>query len=229
MDERERSIIAAHEVGHAICGKVHGDKRRVEEISPVRPRRGARRHRQQPGGQRPPVRVGPARAARRADGRPRRRGAPVPRGHRRRVERLRDGQPDRDRDGHAAGAWAATPRRPTSGISGRGSLSFLVPTGERSPAVRGPGRGDARDPRRSSTRPTPRRRETLIAQHRARCAGIAAYLVEHERVDGETFDALFEGRLDVPNADEEWRPAASRPREWSTIGAMATSSETPPQ
>ena len=33
MDERERSIIAAHEVGHAICGKVHGDKRTVEEIS----------------------------------------------------------------------------------------------------------------------------------------------------------------------------------------------------
>src|SRR5204862_302278 len=33
MDERERSIIAAHEVGHAICGKVHGDKRKVEEIS----------------------------------------------------------------------------------------------------------------------------------------------------------------------------------------------------
>jgi len=33
MDERERSIIAAHEVGHAICGKVFGDKRRVEEIS----------------------------------------------------------------------------------------------------------------------------------------------------------------------------------------------------
>jgi len=33
MDERERSIIAAHEIGHAICGKIHGDKRRVEEIS----------------------------------------------------------------------------------------------------------------------------------------------------------------------------------------------------
>ena len=33
MDERERSIIAAHEIGHAICGKVHGDKRKVEEIS----------------------------------------------------------------------------------------------------------------------------------------------------------------------------------------------------
>src|SRR3954454_20838973 len=33
MDERERSIIAAHEVGHAICGRVHGYRRKVEEIS----------------------------------------------------------------------------------------------------------------------------------------------------------------------------------------------------
>lgn len=33
MNERDRAIIAAHEVGHAICGKVHGDTRRVEEIS----------------------------------------------------------------------------------------------------------------------------------------------------------------------------------------------------
>src|SRR5687768_18335851 len=33
MNERDRAIIAAHEVGHAICGKVHGDARRVEEIS----------------------------------------------------------------------------------------------------------------------------------------------------------------------------------------------------
>src|SRR4029453_13298600 len=33
MDERERSIIAAHEAGHAVCGYLHGDKRRVEEIS----------------------------------------------------------------------------------------------------------------------------------------------------------------------------------------------------
>jgi len=33
MNERDRAIIAAHEVGHAICGKVHGDSRKVEEIS----------------------------------------------------------------------------------------------------------------------------------------------------------------------------------------------------
>jgi hypothetical protein len=46
---------------------------------------------------------------------------------------------------------------------------------------------------------------------------LAGYLVEHERVDGETFDALIDGRIDVPNADTEWRPAASRPRAWADI------------
>src|SRR5664279_5661060 len=33
MDERERSIIAAHEAGHAVCSRLFGDRRRVEEIS----------------------------------------------------------------------------------------------------------------------------------------------------------------------------------------------------
>src|SRR5918912_904954 len=33
MTERDRAIIAAHEVGHAVCGRVHGDNRKVEEIS----------------------------------------------------------------------------------------------------------------------------------------------------------------------------------------------------
>ena len=33
MDERERSIIAAHEAGHAVCGLLVGERRRVEEIS----------------------------------------------------------------------------------------------------------------------------------------------------------------------------------------------------
>jgi hypothetical protein len=46
---------------------------------------------------------------------------------------------------------------------------------------------------------------------------LAAYLVEHERVDGETFDALFEGRIDVPNGLAEWRPVAARPRPWDDI------------
>ena len=54
---------------------------------------------------------------------------------------------------------------------------------------------------------------------------IAVYLVAQERIDGDTFDALFDGKLDVPDADTEWRPAAARPREWAAISAMATSSE----
>jgi cell division protease FtsH len=33
MDKRERTIIAVHEAGHAICGHFAGDRRRIEEIS----------------------------------------------------------------------------------------------------------------------------------------------------------------------------------------------------
>ena len=104
MDERERAIIAAHEVGHAICGRVHGDKRRVEEISPVRPRRGPRRDR--------------SAARRTTTSRPRRdlraRLVALMGGRaaeellfqevtRRRGERLREGDRDRDRDGQPVG------------------------------------------------------------------------------------------------------------------------------
>ena len=49
------------------------------------------------------------------------------------------------------------------------------------------------------------------------------YLVQQERIDGDTFDALFEGRLEVPDAEAEWRPAAARPREWASISALAAS------
>ena len=38
-----------------------------------------------------------------------------------------------------------------------------------------------------------------------------------ERIDGDTFDALFDGTLEVPQNDVEWRPAASRPRDWAEI------------
>ena len=50
---------------------------------------------------------------------------------------------------------------------------------------------------------------------------IAAYLVEHERVDGETFDELFDGRRPVPNAGDEWRAATSRPRAWGDVVDLA--------
>jgi hypothetical protein len=50
---------------------------------------------------------------------------------------------------------------------------------------------------------------------------IGVYLVQQERIDGDTFDALFEGKIEVADADSEWRPATARPREWASIGAMA--------
>jgi hypothetical protein len=50
---------------------------------------------------------------------------------------------------------------------------------------------------------------------------LAAYLVEHERVDGSTFDELFDGRRLVPNASEEWRAATARPRAWGEVVDLA--------
>ena len=43
----------------------------------------------------------------------------------------------------------------------------------------------------------------------------------------EAEGALFDGKIDVPDADAEWRPAAARPREWAAITAMATTGEVP--
>jgi len=47
---------------------------------------------------------------------------------------------------------------------------------------------------------------------------VAAYLYEHERIDGAQFEALFDGSL-VPSADVEtqWRSAKSKPRSWDEI------------
>jgi hypothetical protein len=103
--------------------------------------------------------------------------------------------------------------RPTAGL-GPGALSFFVPTGERSlpsdvqaAATRRSGR--------SSTRRTPRRAD--IVEHLETLRRLAAYLVEHERVDGATFDELFDGRREVANAGDEWRAAGARPRAWTDV------------
>ncbi len=58
--------------------------------------------------------------------------------------------------------------------------------------------------------------ETLAA-HLPTLPRIAAYLVEAERVDGDTFDELFDDTLEVPTAGDGWRPAAVRPRDWGEV------------
>ena len=61
---------------------------------------------------------------------------------------------------------------------------------------------------------------TLI-DHLETLRRLAAYLVEHERVDGATFDALFDGRLPVPTSADEWRAATARPRAWGDVVDLA--------
>ena len=195
MDERERSIIAAHEVGHAICGKVHGDKRKVEEISLFA-------HGEALG----------VTVSSQEDN-----DLPSESDLRARLVALMGGRAAEEilfhevtggasNDFEAANRIATAmvtkwgmgrdPEAADGGISGRGSLSFLVPTGERSLPS---------DVQAAATRAIrsildeayAEACRTLIA-HMETLRRLAAYLVEHERVDGETFDELFDGRRPVP-------------------------------
>jgi Peptidase family M41 len=111
------------------------------------------------------------------------------------------------------------PEASDGGISGRGSLSFLVPTGDRllpsevQAAATRAIRAILDDAYADACRTLIEHMETL-----RRCS---AYLVEHERVDGETFDELFDGRRVVPKAEDEWRAATARPRAWGDIVDLA--------
>jgi cell division protease FtsH len=110
------------------------------------------------------------------------------------------------------------PESKDDGKSGRGSLSFLVarPNGslptEVQPAATRAIRGILDDAYAQAL--------STVIDNMATVRRIAAYLVEHERVDGDTFDALFEGSHHVPNAEGEWRPVNSRPRAWGEIAAF---------
>jgi len=57
---------------------------------------------------------------------------------------------------------------------------------------------------------------TLI-EHMDVLRRIAAYLVEHERIDGETFDALYTGDGTVVDSSADWRPETARPRPWADM------------
>ncbi len=219
MDQRERSIIAAHEVGHAICSKVHGDKRRVEEISLFA-------HGEALG----------VTVSSQEDN-----DLPSETDLRARLVALMGGRAAEEllfqevtagasNDFEAANNIAVAmvtrwgmgrdPEAIDGGVSGRGSLSFLV---------RPPDGGDLpSDVQGAATRAI---RSILDGAYAEACRTVidnmdtlrrlAAYLVEHERVDGTTFDELFDGRRAVPSADDEWRAATSRPRAWGEIVDLA--------
>jgi cell division protease FtsH len=214
MDERERSIIAAHEVGHAICGRIHGDRRRVEEISLFA-------HGEALG----------VTVSSQEDN-----DLPAESDLRARLVALMGGRAAEELlfqevTGGAANDFEQANRIATlmvtkwgmgrdpeasdHGTSGRGQLSFLVArNGERLPS----------DVQAAATRATRAILDDAYAEacrtlveHIGLLRRLAAYLVVEERVDGETFDDLVEGKIDVPSALDEWRPAASRPRAWAEI------------
>ncbi|HET7703547.1 MAG TPA: AAA family ATPase [Candidatus Limnocylindrales bacterium] len=218
MDERERSIIAAHEVGHAICGKVHGDKRKVEEISLFA-------HGEALG----------VTVSSQEDN-----DLPSESDLRARLVALMGGRAAEEIlfhevTGGAANDFEAANRIATSmvtkwgmggdpeaadpGVSGRGVLSFFVPTGGRSlpseiqPAATRAIRAILDEAYAEASR-------TLVG-HLETLRRLAAYLVEHERVDGATFDELFDGTRHVPTAGDEWRAATSRPRAWGDVVDLA--------
>jgi cell division protease FtsH len=219
MDERERSIIAAHEVGHAICGKVHGEKRKVEEISLFA-------HGEALG----------VTVSSQEDN-----DLPSESDLRARLVALMGGRAAEEilfhevtggasNDFETANRIATTmvtkwgmgrdPEAADGGISGRGILSFLVPDAGDTTLPTDVQAAATRAIRAILDEAYAEASRTLVANMDT-LRRLAAYLVEHERLDGETFDELFEGRRPVPNAEDEWRAATSRPRAWGDIVDIA--------
>ena len=218
MDERERSIIAAHEIGHAICGRIHGDKRTVEEISLFA-------HGDALG----------VTVSSQEDN-----DLPSESDLRARLVALMGGRAAEELLFHEVTGGAGDdfekanrlatimvnkwgmgrdPEATDGGTSWRGELGFLVASsgGSMPSGVQGAATRAIRAILDESYETAYR---TLI-DNVGTLRKLAAYLVEHERLDGVTFADLFEGRIDVPRATEEWRPTTSRPRAWDEMAVVA--------
>jgi cell division protease FtsH len=220
MDERERSIIAAHEIGHAICGRVHGDKRKVEEISLFA-------HGDALG----------VTVSSQEDN-----DLPSESDLRARLVALMGGRAAEELLFHEVTGGAGDdfekanrlatimvnrwgmgrdPEATDGGTSGRGDLGFLV-AGSGGSMPSGVQAASTRAIRAILDEAYETAYRTLVEQVDT-LRRLAAYLVEYERLDGETFNDLFEGRIDVPRATEEWRPTTSRPRAWDEVAVLADS------
>jgi cell division protease FtsH len=213
MDERERSIIATHEAGHAVCGFVHGDKRRVEEISLFA-------HGEALG-----VTVSSSEDN----------DLPSETDLRARLVALMGGRVAEELLFHEVTGGASSdfetatsiatsmvvrfgmgrdPDATDEGATGRGVLTTLV--GDSSVGFS----RDVRDAQARAIRSIldeaySQARRTLIAEMR-RLRDVAAYLYEQERIDGDEFEAVMAGRLRSSDVDG-WRAAAASPRPWDAI------------
>ena len=213
MDERERSIIATHEAGHAVCGFVHGDKRRVEEISLFA-------HGEALG-----VTVSSSEDN----------DLPSETDLRARLVALMGGRVAEELLFHEVTGGASSdfetatsiatsmvvrfgmgrdPEATDEGATGRGVLTTLV--GDTSVGFS----RDVRDAQARAIRSIldeaySQARRTLIAEM-PRLRDVAAYLYEQERIDGDEFEAVMAGRLRSADVDG-WRAAAASPRPWDAI------------
>jgi cell division protease FtsH len=217
MPTRERSIIAAHEAGHAICGRVMGDNVRVDHISLYQhgDALGVTLMPQMDDDSLPSegrlhstlVRLMGGRVAEELCFREVTGGASndfekATEIARAMVERWGLGFDPADEDG---------------GATGRGTLSVIVGS-EVSPEL---AVGRERAMRHILDRAYSDAQRILLTE-RERLDRIAAYLFEHERIDGDEFAAVFEGTLFPSPADiGAWRVAATKPRDWSEIDELA--------
>jgi hypothetical protein len=110
------------------------------------------------------------------------------------------------------------PEAREAGTSGRGPLGFLVvrPNGSLPSEVQA---SATRAIRALLDEAYAEACATLLA-HMETLRRIAGYLVEHERLDGDTFDSLFENSHPATVSEAEWRPESARPRAWHEIPAF---------
>jgi cell division protease FtsH len=222
MDERERSIIAAHEAGHAVCGRLFGDRRRVEEISLFA-------HGDALG-----VTVSSAEDDYLPSESDLRSTLIALMGGRAAEAILfedvtagaaNDLEKAADIATRMVTKWGMghDPDCSDLGVSGRGTLSLRVVDDETSLSV---GVRAAMDRAINAILDGAysQAREALLIEMK-RLTRVAAFLYEHERIDGAQFEALFDGTL-APSVDVErqWRSAKSKPRSWDEIDNLIASS-----
>jgi cell division protease FtsH len=228
MNERDRAIIAAHEVGHAICGKVHGDSRRVEEISlfahgeALGVTVSSQEDNDLPAESDLRARLVALMGGRAAEELLFHEVTPGAANDFEKATQIATSMVHRWGMGRDPKVDDATP----AGASGRGPLSYFAAKREGSLPSELQGAA-TRAIAAILDEAYAAARQTLV-DHIDQLRRIGVYLVAQERIDGDTFDALFDGRIEVPDADVEWRPAAARPREWSSIGSAAIESEIEP-
>ena len=221
MDARERSIIAAHEAGHAVAGYLSGEKRRIEEISlyahgdALGVTVSSQEDNDLPSETDLQSRLVALMGGRAAEN-----------------LLFHDVTGGASNDFEKATNIASTmvtrlgmgrdPRDSTQGATGRGILSAIVTTDRVRPSSEVAAAQDRAV--RSILDAAYRRASDLLVEHRDLLARVAGYLYEQERMSGDEFLRVVSGEL-APADPRGWRSAGSNPREWEEIPGLFSREE----